>query len=781
MRSQNPSAFVPLTHHTNPSYWRIVKSMIKKQFLIKIRSVSTIIEFVVALLLPFIIYIVEVYTTTINPEILNPQFDNVSAVGTNLAIFLQATGKSTFIVLPENNRTRELVKTVFEPYYGQFNFKVEFQNTTEEMENRIYATQNNGIAIYWANSDKEDAVRNPDLRIYMQSVFGTPTRDLFVILRSALANQQFKYSLAMMDVSFKPYARPQVTQTYDISLPIMIYLLLPIVLSTMPDFQTILDEKDTKVAALSLLMGCPESAYWLVSFIVPAILSLVPYIITSLMLAYLSATVGSSFSLILTFSFVFIIAHIFFCFLIMSFMKNSKQGRALVVVMVIMIVFFGYLHRFFTLDTNNTSNYLKHVFSIVPLSAYQLSLASIYNSYRTYMEPIKWKHFNAELTYPLKWGMYWLLIDCLIYFLLFMLFNATNKRQFGSPPLSWKDLFSVGAWKQLIQSQTKQTGQSGESAISVKNLSKIYYGHSVHKALDDVEFDINEGEVIVVIGPNGAGKSTMINIVTGAIEPTSGRLRIFGGPETTRFLEIQKYIGVCFQENVMVLNLTVREHFYLFGTFRGLNDEEISQQITVFCSTLQMDHMINNFSRDLSGGQKRKLCIALSLLGNPPIVVMDEPTAGVDVQSRQTIWRTIAGLEHTTTIVTSHALEEAETVCSRLFIMSKGRLAFSGSPNELRKEYKCGYLLRVDLQNNSINNVLRFVQDMIPDAHILAERDDTISLPVVEEIPQFFKRFVQEKESLGVISYSFTVEQIEDMLIKMIQTDEAAFQRADAE
>jgi ABC-type Na+ transport system ATPase subunit NatA len=176
--------------------------------------------------------------------------------------------------------------------------------------------------------------------------------------------------------------------------------------------------------------------------------------------------------------------------------------------------------------------------------------------------------------------------------------------------------------------------------------------------------------VIVVIGPNGAGKSTMMNILSGALEPSEGTLSIMGGEPTTRFKTIQKYLGVCFQENVLIPLLTMREHLLLFGAFRGVDAAELESAIDFFADTLQLREMMTNRARDLSGGQKRKLCISLSLLGNPPIVIMDEPTAGVDVQARQLIWKTISALKDTTTIVTSHALEEAEAVSSRLFIVA---------------------------------------------------------------------------------------------------------------
>ena len=307
----------------------------------------------------------------------------------------------------------------------------------------------------------------------------------------------------------------------------------------------------------------------------------------------------------------------------------------------------------------------------------------------------------------------------------------------------------------------------------MKKLTKIYRGRKDEKAINDISFHIKRGEVIVMIGPNGAGKSTLMNILAGAIEPTDGKVNILGGPETDRFKELQQYLGIVFQDNVIINLLSVREHLYLFGAFRGVPEEEIDEAVDFFGEQLQLTHMLDNFAGDLSGGQKRKLCIAMSLLGNPPLVIMDEPTAGVDVQARQLIWKMISSLKDTTTIVTSHALEEAEAVSSRLFIASSGTLPFCGTSTELRNEYKCGYILGLSATNDKYEPIIEIVKSIIPDAQVSEDRNDTMRLPVCDQIPKLLMKLEEKKEEIGLQSYSFAVEQLEDMLLKLIQTDEA--------
>jgi ABC-type multidrug transport system ATPase subunit len=266
----------------------------------------------------------------------------------------------------------------------------------------------------------------------------------------------------------------------------------------------------------------------------------------------------------------------------------------------------------------------------------------------------------------------------------------------------------------------------------------------------------------------------MMNILSGALEPSEGELWIMGTP-TNRFKVIQNYLGVCFQENVLVPLLTIQEHIYLFGAFQGIPMDDLNDAIDFFADTLQLRGMIATRAKDLSGGQRRKLCISLSLLGNPPIVIMDEPTAGVDVQARQLIWKTISGLKDTTTIVTSHALEEAEAVSSRLFIVASGKLPFSGTSTELREQFKCGYVLRVERPDGTAGPVLEFVRGFVPQARLTEDRNDTIAFPIHKGIPALLRELETKKGQLKIKSFSLCVEHLEDMLLKLIMSEESHF------
>ncbi|KAH0786022.1 ABC transporter family protein [Histomonas meleagridis] len=787
------------------SFNRQVRALFKKQFVIKKRHAASIIEYLISLILVFVNYLIYILSKEDYTEIVNPPVSSISSMPYGLLMFL-SMNEPAFVVLPNATELDYLVgNTTYlhlwlkdRSIYSQlFNYTLPYTDpipiqhveTQEEMEEIIYRTDRNGIGIRWVNVRDEDAITNPNIELFYQmqySLDSSTTLQIYQEIRDGMAKMASKYypnsgienyvnDMWRANYNSQEFSRVGFSRGVDVGIAIAFISILPIVLSTMPDFQTVLEEKDSHSAAMGFLMGCSESAYWFVSFFTPFIMTIVQYIILAATLTYWFGMIGTDFTLFLVIVIFFIISHIWFQLWISTFMKKGSTGRAVTVVILVFVLFFAYLHQFFTLDENNSSIACAHIFSIIPFSAFEMFLMGGYTQSINDNKPFTWATLNdASYTAPPWIPLMWLIIDSIFYFLLFVLFNATNKRQFGTPIIRWSEFFNKDAWRRVFQKPNSyRVSPESDKFLEVNNLSKVYHSHKDITALDDVNFYVDSGEVILLIGPNGAGKSTLINIISGAIEPSDGQFRLLGRNKTNRFKEIQNYLGVCFQDNVIINLLTVREHFELFGAFRGVNPETLENCIQYFAREMQLDHMLDSRAGDLSGGQKRKLCIGLSLLGNPPFVLMDEPTAGVDVQARQLIWKMVSSLTHTTSIITSHALEEAEAVSSRLFILAGGKLLFCGNSTELRNKYKCGYLLRIERDDGKVGPVLDLVKKYIPEAHVVDDREDTITIPVSPKVSEFLQEFDKKMKKMGVKSYSFSVEQIEDMLLKLIQSEEA--------
>ena len=215
------------------------------------------------------------------------------------------------------------------------------------------------------------------------------------------------------------------------------------------------------------------------------------------------------------------------------------------------------------------------------------------------------------------------------------------------------------------------------TALGVKNINKKYKNKVV---LNDINFSIQSGEIVALIGKNGAGKSTLINIITKLIQQDSGQSKIFEKEKFDRNL-----IGVMMQENISLDRITVKEIIKLTRTYYR---NPMSYQAILALSELQ--NYTNHPMDKLSGGQKRKLQFALTLAGNPDLIFLDEPTVGMDAESRTKFWKHIDELKKQgkTFLITSHYLEELEKVANRFIFLHNQKIIFDGSLTEMGKQLK---------------------------------------------------------------------------------------------
>ena len=249
-------------------------------------------------------------------------------------------------------------------------------------------------------------------------------------------------------------------------------------------------------------------------------------------------------------------------------------------------------------------------------------------------------------------------------------------------------------------------------AISFQTVSKEYPSPRGStspnlRALDGVKFDIEEGEFFGLLGPNGAGKTTLISILAGLTQASSGRVLVHGCDVQADFAQARRKLGVVPQDLVFDPFFNVREALRFQSGYFGVknNDDWIDELLT----SLGLADKANANMRQLSGGMKRRVLVAQALVHKPPVIVLDEPTAGVDVELRQTLWQFVAKLNRQghTVLLTTHYLEEAEALCSRIAMLKTGRVVALSSTSDLLK--------------GASSNVLRFkVDSELPKA--LADR-----------------------------------------------------------
>jgi ABC-2 type transport system ATP-binding protein len=231
-------------------------------------------------------------------------------------------------------------------------------------------------------------------------------------------------------------------------------------------------------------------------------------------------------------------------------------------------------------------------------------------------------------------------------------------------------------------------------AIQVEKVSKDY---GALRALDAVDLTVERGEFFGLLGPNGAGKTTLINILAGLVLPSAGAARVAGHDVVTGYRSARRALGVVPQELVFDPFFTVREALTFQSGYFGLRDNR--GWIDEVMHNLDLDTKADTNMRALSGGMKRRVLVAQALVHKPPVIVLDEPTAGVDVELRQALWRFIRRLNQDghTIVLTTHYLEEAETLCGRIAMLKQGRIvALDTKQNLLRLHSGCYLELRVE-------------------------------------------------------------------------------------
>ena len=216
-------------------------------------------------------------------------------------------------------------------------------------------------------------------------------------------------------------------------------------------------------------------------------------------------------------------------------------------------------------------------------------------------------------------------------------------------------------------------------AISFQNVGKTYAGNRgpIH-ALDDVSFDIEPGEFFGLLGPNGAGKTTLISILAGLARATRGNVKVLGHDVVTDYAAARRSLGIVPQELVFDPFFSVREALRIQSGYFGVRSDKRANDawIDELLANLGLADKADANMRQLSGGMKRRVLVAQALVHRPPVIVLDEPTAGVDVELRQTLWQFVARLnrEGHTVLLTTHYLEEAEALCGRLAMLKQGRV-----------------------------------------------------------------------------------------------------------
>ncbi|RLN98523.1 hypothetical protein BBJ28_00023418 [Nothophytophthora sp. Chile5] len=251
------------------------------------------------------------------------------------------------------------------------------------------------------------------------------------------------------------------------------------------------------------------------------------------------------------------------------------------------------------------------------------------------------------------------------------------------------------------EAQRVASGEADADIVKLAGLRKVYKGGKV--AVRNLSFGLKRGECFGFLGINGAGKTTTMKMLTGDVLPTHGTATLGGFDILTQQLEVRRQIGYCPQFDALFELLTVREHLELFASIKGVSRTELDTVVMDKIMQLNLSDFENKLAGSLSGGNKRKLSVAIAMIGNPRIIFLDEPSTGMDPVSRRFMWDVIADIstrgKSSTIVLTTHSMEESEALCSRVGIMVGGRLRCLGSVQHLKSRFGDGLVFDVKLAN----------------------------------------------------------------------------------
>lgn len=322
---------------------------------------------------------------------------------------------------------------------------------------------------------------------------------------------------------------------------------------------------------------------------------------------------------------------------------------------------------------------------------------------------------------------------------------------------------------EAVSDQLKRQDKANQ-CLKVRGLVKTF---GPKRAVNGTDLTMYNGQIFALLGHNGAGKTTTLSMLTGLLEPTEGHAEVFGMDIFQDMSEVRKIMGVCPQHDVLFDFLTPLDHLRLFASFKGSPADKIEAQVTTMLNEIDLIDQKDQLSKTLSGGQKRKLSVAIALIGNSKIVMLDEPTSGMDTSARRRLWEMLKKQKNDRIIIlTTHYMDEADILGDRIAIMAEGKVECTGSSLFLKNRYGVGYNLVISkMTRDPAPQVDKFIKSRIPDAKKMQEVSSEISYQLSTASSKLFKQFFQEFDDnlkeLGIRSYGVGITTLEEVFLKI--------------
>ncbi|XP_072337423.1 phospholipid-transporting ATPase ABCA3 isoform X1 [Scyliorhinus torazame] len=556
-------------------------------------------------------------------------------------------------------------------------------------------------------------------------------------------------------------------------------------------------EKETKQKEYMKMMGLNNWLHWLAWFFKFLIFLIISVSLMTVLFCVKMSEHGavlnnSDPTLIFVFLLMYAMSTISFSFMISVFFSQANIAAAVSG----FLYFFSYIPYFFIAPRYPSMTATQKVASCLISNVGMALGCQIIGMFEGKGTGIQWSNMNSPVSvddsFTIAHAMAMLLFDSLGYNLVTWYVEAVFPGEYGIPQ-AWYFFILPSYWlgkprseyikvnredeetDRILNTEYMEDDPVGiEAGIRIKDLSKVFkVGNQIKTAVSHLNMNLYQGQISVLLGHNGAGKTTTLSILTGLFPPTSGNAYINGYDICQDMPLVRQSLGLCPQHDVLFDDLTVEEHLFFFSGLKGCQSGKIREEVNRMLRILKFEDKRKARIKTLSGGMKRKLSIGIALIGNSKVVMLDEPTSGMDPLSRRAAWDLLQHQKYGRTILlTTHFMDEADLLGDRILIMANGQLQCCGSSLFLKNKYGAGYhMVIVKEPHCKVVKITDLVKSFVPKAVLQTTAGAELSFVLPNESTDRFETLFTELEKkknvLGIASYGASVTTMEEVFLRV--------------
>uniref|UniRef100_A0A4W3HEK2 ATP binding cassette subfamily A member 3 n=1 Tax=Callorhinchus milii TaxID=7868 RepID=A0A4W3HEK2_CALMI len=497
-------------------------------------------------------------------------------------------------------------------------------------------------------------------------------------------------------------------------------------------------------------------------------------------------------TLVFLFLMVFAISTISFSFMVSVFFVRANVAAAVGGI----LYFFSYVPYYFIVPRYTLMTHAQKV-AVCLISNIGMAMGTqLIGMFEGKGTGIQWRNINQPFTvddtFTMAHVLVMLLFDSFLYGLVTWYVEAVFPGEYGVPQAWYFFIlpsFWLGKVRQVMIDDEEEDDDPEKAlktefmedepvglfpGIKIKHLSKVFKaGNQKKLVVSDLTLNMYEGQITVLLGHNGAGKTTTLFMLTGMYPPTSGQAYISGYNICNDMPLIRRNLGLCPQHEVLFDLLTVEEHLSFYAHLKGHQSKEIPEEINRILSILNLEDKRHSQTSTLSGGMKRKVSVGIALIGDSKVVMLDEPTSGMDPVARRAMWDLLQHQKVSRTILlTTHYMDEADVLGDRIAIMAKGELQCCGSSLFLKNKYGAGYHMVIAKEPLcEVDGITKLVTSFVPNAVLESNIGAEISYILPKESTNRFEALFAEIEErqreLGIASYGASVTTMEEVFLRV--------------